>query len=67
MWQKGISLTSEGCALIYLVDSAGTRTTSDMINIDLNTDYISPVFHQYAQVHFNVSQLNTKYVFSPFC
>lgn len=44
MWQKGISLTSEGCALIYLVDAAGTRTTSDMINIDLNTDYISPVF-----------------------
>ncbi|XP_055537812.1 uncharacterized protein LOC129725721 isoform X1 [Wyeomyia smithii] len=45
MWQKGISLTSEGCALIYLVDAAGTRTTSDMINIDLNADYINPVFY----------------------
>ncbi|XP_039438120.1 uncharacterized protein LOC120419495 [Culex pipiens pallens] len=50
MWQKGISLTSEGCALIYLVDAAGTRTTSDMINIDLNTDYISPVFFNGARV-----------------
>ncbi|XP_065094049.1 uncharacterized protein LOC135714593 [Ochlerotatus camptorhynchus] len=50
MWQKGISLTSEGCALIYLVDAAGTRTTSDMINIDLNTDYISPVFHHGTRI-----------------
>ncbi|XP_062549572.1 uncharacterized protein LOC134214169 [Armigeres subalbatus] len=50
MWQKGISLTSEGCALIYLVDAAGTRTTSDMINIDLNTDYISPVFYNGTRI-----------------
>ncbi|XP_065086280.1 uncharacterized protein fest [Ochlerotatus camptorhynchus] len=50
MWQKGISLTCEGCALIYLVDAAGTRTTSDMINIDMNTDYISPVFHHGSRI-----------------
>ncbi|XP_050096335.1 uncharacterized protein LOC126578106 [Anopheles aquasalis] len=45
MWSKGISLTSEGCALIYLVDSAGTRTTSDMLNMDLHTDYVQQVFY----------------------
>uniref|UniRef100_A0A336M9X0 CSON014149 protein n=1 Tax=Culicoides sonorensis TaxID=179676 RepID=A0A336M9X0_CULSO len=44
MWQKGISLTSEGCALIYLVDAAGTRTTSDAISFDINRDYTIPVF-----------------------
>lgn len=44
MWQKGISLTSEGCALIYLVDSAGTRTCSDAISFDLARDYTIPVF-----------------------
>ncbi|XP_035792946.1 uncharacterized protein LOC118467052 [Anopheles albimanus] len=45
MWSKGISLTSDGCALIYLVDSAGTRTTSDMLNMDLDTDYVQQVFY----------------------
>lgn len=46
MWSKGISLTSDGCALIYLVDSAGTRTTSDMLNMDLDTDYVQQVFYK---------------------
>ncbi|XP_055643095.1 uncharacterized protein LOC129779564 [Toxorhynchites rutilus septentrionalis] len=50
MWQKGISLTSEGCALIYLVDAAGTRTTSDVINIDPKVDYISPVFYNGTRI-----------------
>lgn len=44
MWQKGISLTSARCALIYLVDAAGTRTTSDMISMDMETDYVNQVF-----------------------
>ena len=48
MWQKGVSLTSDGCALIYLVDSAGTRTTSDGISIDRRTDYCSRVFLRYV-------------------
>ncbi|XP_055642549.1 uncharacterized protein LOC129779222 [Toxorhynchites rutilus septentrionalis] len=50
MWHKGISLTSEGCALIYLVDAAGTRTTSDAINIDPKVDYINPVFHNGSRI-----------------
>lgn len=29
MWYKGVSFTSEQCALVYLVDTAGTRTTTD--------------------------------------
>ncbi|XP_052873853.1 uncharacterized protein LOC128279174 [Anopheles cruzii] len=45
MWNKGISLTSDGSALIYLVDSAGTRTTCDMLNMDLETDYVNQVFY----------------------
>ena len=32
MWPKGISFTSNNCALIYLVDSAGTRSTTDMFH-----------------------------------
>jgi hypothetical protein len=27
MWYKGVSFTSEQCALVYLVDAGGTRTT----------------------------------------
>lgn len=41
---KGVSLTSDGCALIYLVDSAGTRTTSDPVNKDIRNDYGWQVF-----------------------
>ncbi|XP_050073120.1 uncharacterized protein LOC126561215 [Anopheles maculipalpis] len=44
MWHKGISLTSTRYALIYLVDSAGTRTTSDMISMDMEADYVNQVF-----------------------
>lgn len=44
MWDKGISLTADGCALIYLVDSAGTRTTSDAVNKDILNDYSLQVF-----------------------
>lgn len=44
MWHKGVSLTSEGCALIYLVDSAGTRTTSDVVQTDIQIDYCTQVF-----------------------
>lgn len=44
MWEKGISLTADGCALIYLVDTAGTRTTSDSVNRDIRPDYGWQVF-----------------------
>ncbi|CAO1329744.1 unnamed protein product [Diamesa hyperborea] len=44
MWHKGVSLTSDGCALIYLVDSAGTRTTSDVVQTDIQIDYCTQVF-----------------------
>lgn len=43
MWYKGVSFTSENCALIYLVDAAGTRTTTDLFT-DLSVDYTVHVF-----------------------
>ncbi|XP_033251354.1 uncharacterized protein LOC117190382 [Drosophila miranda] len=44
MWYKGVSFTSEACALIYLVDTAGTRTTTDTFT-DLTKDYTLAVFY----------------------
>ncbi|KAI9578031.1 wurstfest [Glossina fuscipes fuscipes] len=44
MWYKGVSFTSESCALIYLVDTAGTRTTTDTFT-DLTKDYTLTVFY----------------------
>lgn len=45
MWYKGVSFTSESCALIYLVDTAGTRTTTDTFT-DLTKDYTLAVFYE---------------------
>ena len=50
MWEKGVSLTFDGCALIYLVDSAGTRTTSDAVNTNRRIDYCWQVFTVNAQL-----------------
>ncbi|XP_075210361.1 wurstfest [Lycorma delicatula] len=44
MWYKGVSFTSEQCALVYLVDSAGTRTTTDTFS-DMNYDFSLPIFY----------------------
>ncbi|XP_037946550.1 uncharacterized protein LOC119678654 [Teleopsis dalmanni] len=44
MWYKGVSFTSDSCALIYLVDTAGTRTTTDTFT-DLTKDYTLTVFY----------------------
>lgn len=44
MWYKGVSFTSENCALVYLVDSAGTRTTTDTFS-DLTQDFSLGVFY----------------------
>lgn len=45
MWYKGISFTSENCALVYLVDTAGTRTTTDTFT-DLSADYTNAVLYK---------------------
>lgn len=45
MWYKGVSFTSDQCALVYLVDSAGTRTTTDTFS-DLNGDFSLGVFYR---------------------
>lgn len=44
MWYKGVSFTSDQCALVYLVDSAGTRTTTDTFS-DLTHDFTLSVFY----------------------
>jgi len=43
MSRKGVSFTSDKCALIYLVDSGGVRTTTDTFS-DLSGDISAPVF-----------------------
>jgi hypothetical protein len=43
MFYKGVSFTSDTSALVYLVDQAGTRTTSDTFS-DLSGDFTVPVF-----------------------
>lgn len=45
MWYKGVSFTTEHCALVYLVDSAGTRTTTDSFS-DLMQDFSLNVFYK---------------------
>jgi hypothetical protein len=44
MWYKGISFTFEKCALVYLVDAAGTRTTTGNFS-DLSQDFSLSVFY----------------------
>ncbi|GLV41667.1 wurstfest [Carabus blaptoides fortunei] len=44
MWYKGVSFTSDQSAVVYLVDSAGTRTTTDTFS-DLSEDFSHPVFY----------------------
>ena len=44
MWYKGVSFTSEQCALVYLVDAAGTRTTTDTF-WDMSQDLSLTVFY----------------------
>ncbi|XP_037085734.1 uncharacterized protein LOC119106233 [Pollicipes pollicipes] len=44
MWYKGVSFTSDSCALVYLVDAAGTRSTTDTFS-DLNRDFSLDVFY----------------------
>jgi len=45
MWYKGVSFTSEQCALVYLVDAAGTRTTTDNFS-DMSQDISLAVFYR---------------------
>jgi len=55
MWHKGVSFSAESCALVYLVDTAGTRTTTDSFS-DLSGDFSVPIFLDNA--NFGPSTLN---------
>ncbi|KAF5286469.1 hypothetical protein FQR65_LT12552 [Abscondita terminalis] len=52
MWYKGVSFTSDQCALVYLVDSAGTRTTTDSFS-DLTQDFSLNVFYSSGNAHID--------------
>ncbi|KAF7996122.1 hypothetical protein HCN44_010378 [Aphidius gifuensis] len=59
MWYKGVSFTSEQCALVYLVDAAGTRTTTDSFS-DMNQDFSLSVFSaESRQRHFDYHEALT--------
>ncbi|XP_008476727.1 uncharacterized protein LOC103513660 isoform X1 [Diaphorina citri] len=44
MWYKGVSFKSDFSALVYLVDAAGTRSTTDSFR-DLSPDFSLSVFY----------------------
>ncbi|ENN71645.1 uncharacterized protein LOC109544037 [Dendroctonus ponderosae] len=46
MWYKGVSFSSMQCALVYLVDSAGTRTTTDSFNDLSQQDFTLNIFYE---------------------
>lgn len=65
MWYKGISFTSDNMALTYLVDSAGTRTTTDSFT-DLSSDYSLGVFYKFVLTnYFLYKQKSQKFVLVP--
>lgn len=45
MWYKGVSFGRDYSALVYLVDAAGTRSTTDSFR-DLTPDFSLPVFYE---------------------
>ncbi|KAL1464913.1 hypothetical protein WDU94_004518 [Cyamophila willieti] len=45
MWYKGVSFQSDFSALVYLVDAAGTRSTTDTFR-DLSPDFSLSVFYE---------------------
>jgi len=52
MSHKGISFTGEAGGLVYLVDDAGTRSTSDVFS-DMSGDFSMPVFRTGSYCRFN--------------
>ncbi|XP_049948079.1 uncharacterized protein LOC126456368 [Schistocerca serialis cubense] len=55
MWYKGVSFTSEKCALVYLVDSGGTRSTADNF-LQMTQDFSVSVFYTGSRHGPNCSQ-----------
>lgn len=66
MWKDSISLTARGCCLTYLVDPAGTRTTSDQVNREWTKDYCKEAFFEgyqmrnRAEVDYTAAHYNFK-------
>ena len=47
IWPRGISFTASNCAIVYLVDQAGTRSTSDQFH-DLYSEDSSECKHIFS-------------------
>ena len=52
IWPRGISFTASNCAIVYLVDQAGTRSTSDQFHDLYSEDsseckHIFPILRRY--------------------
>ena len=54
IWPRGISFTSNTCALIYLVDEAGARSTSDFFHNLYAEDITDSKYHSLLVV-FNLA------------
>jgi len=63
MWYKGVSFTSEQCALVYLVDTAGTRTTtdsfSDMSQVKQENEHAGYTFNDFESINSELFILNS--------
>ncbi|XP_070494465.1 uncharacterized protein fest [Chironomus tepperi] len=57
IWKDCIALTARGCALIYLVDTAGTRTTSEQVNREWSHDYCRDIYLEGMNLR-NIAQTN---------
>ena len=49
IWPRGISFTASNCAIVYLVDQAGTRSTSDQFH-DLYSEDSSECKHIFSYI-----------------
>ena len=63
IWPRGISFTASNCAIVYLVDQAGTRSTSDQFH-DLYSEDSSECKHIFSYItplHIRVDMVGTNH------
>jgi len=51
IWPRGISFTSNNCAIVYLVDQAGTRSTSDSFHNLYFEDITETIFSMSCEMY----------------
>lgn len=53
MWPRGVSFTSNNCALVYLVDQAGVRSTTDSFHNLYSENIADSIFSKSCQLYTN--------------